>query len=66
MYIQSGIVKANKRDIECIKTFLIHAQIDMDYSGEGSYGTNARELKKGKEGMDNIKMLLRGLCDKWN
>lgn len=76
MRIHSGMVKANKRDIECIKIFLIHAQIDMNYGGEGSYVTHGsvgntndldvRELKKGREGLENIQFLLRGLCDKWN
>lgn len=75
MRIVSGIVKANKEDIEAMKTFLFHAQIDMDFGGDGSYvkhgtagntnDTDMRELKKGKYGKECIELLLEGLCDKW-
>jgi hypothetical protein len=73
MRIQSGMVKANKRDILAIKTFLRHAEADMSYGGSGTYtdktlddNLDKKEYQLGLEGMEHIKFLLKGLCDKWN
>ena len=79
MYIQSGMVKANKKDIEDIKVFLRHAEHDISLLSNGYFeGTythlkdskrainkGKKEIEAGKRGIDNIKMMLRGLCDKW-
>lgn len=73
MYIDSGYIKANKKDIEAIKIFLKHAKIDMfQYGLEGSYGgNNDSERKqnatwnKGKEGLEKIEFILEGLCPKY-
>jgi hypothetical protein len=76
MRIQSGYIKATKKDIEDIKVFLAHAETDMEYGWEGSYGgyteDNAKEKKKaerefeaGKRGMEYIRFILEGLCEGW-
>lgn len=73
MYIHSGMIKANKKDIEAIKTFIRHAEADMSFGEGGSYvkrngsdEVDKRELKKGYEGLLLVEFILRGLCDKWN
>jgi hypothetical protein len=77
MRIESGRVKANKKDIEDIKTFLLHAKENMWWGYEGTYGGHdeesdaedkrfQKELEAGFRGLENIEMLLEGLCDKWN
>jgi len=73
MYIQSGQIKVNKKDIEAIKVFLDHARVDMSYLGGGSYRKmdslqnelDEKELTKGELGLENIECILEVLCPKW-
>ena len=71
------MVKANKKDIDDIKTFLHHAGVDLEWGYEASYGGHdeddnkqhrkfLKEMESGERGRDIILMMLRGLCDKWN
>ena len=73
MYIQSGQIKANKKDIEAIQVFLAHAKGDMEYGAGGTYTSltevgeeiDEKEYEKGKLGLENIEFMLEALCPKW-
>jgi hypothetical protein len=73
MYTHSGEIKANKRDIEDIKTFIRHARMDMDFGSGGSYvdhkadgeALDNKELASGKRGLELVEYLLEALCPKW-
>jgi len=73
MYIDSGRIKANKKDIQEIRVFLEHAKRDMAYGGNGTYSKSdsldneldIKELTKGEMGLLHIEFILKRLCDKW-
>lgn len=62
MKTTSGVLSLTKKDIECIKTVLIHCNIDISYGVAGSFGDgediNEREIIKAKEGIQGIKWII--------